>query len=223
MATRAVINSRYLLRAGLLAVFCGGFALWSLYDGTIGYPKQQVRALKFEELLASERLEEWDAICEENGWPNSNPGNPRKNYDYSIFQQFLMAGLTGPVGLLFLFFFLRSRRQWMESHETGIRTSWGQDFEFNQIVTLDKKKWKNKGIGVINYKDTDRKRRLKLDDCKWNTDATEAILDQIESNIQPEQIVGGPPQHLLEEVDYDQQSPEDIDQEVDSDAPQEAN
>ena len=35
--------------------------------------------------------------------------------------------------------------------------------------------------------------------------------------------MGGPPQHSLEEVDYDQQSPEDIDQEVDSDAPQEAN
>ena len=43
------------------------------------------RALKFEELKATDRLEEWDAICEENGWPNENPGTPReRNYDSSL-------------------------------------------------------------------------------------------------------------------------------------------
>ena len=86
----------------------------------------------------------------------------------------------------------------MEADQTGIRSSWGKQLTFGQILNLDKKKWREKGIATIKYQDAKRPRRFVLDDCKFNREATEEILRLIETNIQENQIINGSPESSLE-------------------------
>ena len=107
-----------------------------------------------------------------------------------------MGGIVAPFAVMFWFLLSRARGRWIELNETGIRTSWGRQLKFDQIVALDKKKWKSKGIAKIVYEVNGRKRRVVLDDCKYDVKPTEAILVEVESQIGFDKIMGGPPEAL---------------------------
>lgn len=185
----ANMSSSYLWRIGLIVLFCFGMSLWFLYDGAVKYPAQRERALMYQTLDEQNRLGEWKEITSERGWPLEYPGDPMP--PYKITAQFIMAAMAFPPGFLYLIFFLRCRGRWIEASETGLRTSWGQQLEFGDILALDKKKWKAKGIAKLKYQQGNRKRRLVLDDYKYDREPTGAILRQVESHLDDEQIVGG--------------------------------
>ncbi len=191
---KADIDSKFLLRLGLIAFVLLGMALWFLFDGAVTYPRQRERALKYEELEKKDRLSEWPEIAGQRGWSLKDPGEPKSEADFSV--QFVMATLAALPGLLYLFFYIRARGRWIEVNETELRTSWGQQLEFSQIVALDKKKWESKGIAKVIYQRNGRKGRLVLDDWKFDTEPTRAILREIEANIDASQIVNGAPEPL---------------------------
>ena len=84
----------------------------------------------------------------------------------------------------------------MEASETGIHTSWGQAMQFDQITLLNKRKWNDKGIAKVQYESEGSKRKLILDDCKFDRDPTEEMLRLIESHISLDQFVNGDPEPL---------------------------
>jgi len=192
MPVKANIDTKFLSRLGLTALALIGIALWFLYDGAITYPRQRERALVYQDLKEKDQLDKWEEIAEQRGWPTEDPGKPKEKIDFWI--QFVIAGLLAVPGLCFLFRYFRARGRWIEADETGLRTSWGQQLEFGQIVSLDKKRWKSKGIARIDYRQNGRKRRLVLDDWKFDADPTKAILLMVESRIDAAQIVGGAPE-----------------------------
>jgi len=192
MPVRANIDGQFLWRSALIPLFLLGFALWFLYDGTITYPKQRERALVYQELEEEDRIDEWKEIAKKNGWPTKDPGKPKGDLDIKF--QLVLAAVAAVPGLITLFFFLRARGRWIEANETGIRTSWGRQLEFGDIVSLNKKKWKSKGIAKITYGRNGRKSRVVLDDWKYEAEPTRAILREIESHLDLSQIVGGPPE-----------------------------
>jgi len=197
MPVTAKISASYLWRLGLIALFCLGFALWFLYDGAITYPGQRERALKYQELKEEGRLAEWKEIAAQHGWPLEHPGEPK--HEAEIYSQLAFAALMALPGLLFAFLVFRTWGRWIELNETGLRTSWGRRLEFGQITKLDKKKWKSKGIARIRYQQNGRNRQLVLDDCKYEVDPTKAILREVESRLDADQIVGGLPEPPLPE------------------------
>nr|NIP87171.1 hypothetical protein [Planctomycetales bacterium] len=56
MPIRAHIAKGFVLRLAAVAVVSTGFALWALYDGSVGYPQQRERALKYQELAGEDEL-----------------------------------------------------------------------------------------------------------------------------------------------------------------------
>jgi hypothetical protein len=205
---RANIDRRFLWRLGLTASAFLGIALWFLYDGAITYPRQRERALayqglklKYQGLKEEDRLSEWQKIARQRGWPTEDPGKPKGVGD--IYFQLVIAALVGLPGLLFSFCFIRARGRWIEVNETGLRTSWGRQLEFGQIVSLGKKKWKSKGIARINYRQNGRKQRLLLDDWKYDAEPTRAILREVESRLDVSQIVGGAPEPLPQDEHHE--------------------
>jgi hypothetical protein len=192
MAVRANIDARFLSRLGLTGLALIAFALWFLYDGAFTYPGQRERALEYQKLEKEDRLDEWKELAKDRGWSTKDPGDPKNDLDIQV--QFVIGGLLTAVGLFFFFRYFRARGKWIEATETGLRTSWGQHLEFDRVTSLGKKKWKSKGIAKIYYRQDGRKRRLVLDDWKYDADPTKAILLEVESHIDPGQIVGGPPE-----------------------------
>ena len=180
---------------GLAAI---AFSLWFLYDAAITYPNQRERALAYAE-LQKENGEDpvafrdlWHETAAKNNWPTSFPGEPKSENDIKL--QFVMAGIVLVVALALLSIPLRARGRWIEVSETGITSSWGQSFDFDQVLELNKRQWRGKGIAKVTHHDGRRKRRFVIDDYKFDRHPTDAILYELEQKIAPEKITGGPPE-----------------------------
>jgi len=193
---RANVDKRFYRRFLLIGVAAIGFALWSLYDGAVAYPRQRVRALAYQKLVEKDHQSQWREYARERGWSTKHPGRPKTEAD--VMMQYIMAVITGTVGIVFLVVVLRARGKWIEANGSGLSTSWGQQCDFDRIVTLNKKRWPEKGIAKITYVDGRRTRRLVLDNYKYDRYATSEILYALEASIGEDKIVGGPPEPLDE-------------------------
>jgi len=205
MTIRAESDPRYSRRFLLMGLAAIAFALWFLYDGAITYPNQRERALAYHELESDSQGEDpivfrdkWHEMANTNGWPTAYPGEPKTEGE--ITMQFVMAGIVSVVALGLLSIPLRARGRWLEASEKGITSSWGQSFDFDQVLELNKRQWRSKGIAKVTYHDGRRKRRFVIDDYKFDRYSTDAILYELEQHIDPAIITGGPPEPPLEEA-----------------------
>ena len=194
---RADVDSGFYTRFKLICVVAFGFSMWSLYDGAVTYPAQQVRALAYLELPEDGRSQAWKELAAERGWPTQKPGEPKTTGN--IVMQYFMAVVAGTASLVLLVVVLRARGRWVESNESGMTSSWGQSFEFDQVVSLDKRLWQDKGIAKVKYTQGKRKKRFVLDNYKFNRHALDIIIYDLESQIGDDKIVGGPPEPSPEE------------------------
>jgi hypothetical protein len=192
MLLRATVSPAYLWRLAAIAAICLFMGGWFLFDGLWTYPRQRERALEYQRLKTEDRLAEWQSLAQQRGWRTEDPGKPKSRGD--IVGQLSFVALLVPSGLIVLVCFLRARTRWIELTETGLRTSVGQQLQFDQIATLNKRLWVKKGIAKLVYCEGRRARRLVLDDWKFETDPMRAILREIESHIDVTQIVGGEPE-----------------------------
>jgi hypothetical protein len=204
MPLTAKIAFRFLWRLAAITIICLGGCLFCLYDGAVRYPQDHDRLVAYQDLRETvdqelrtkdkglrddEFFRRWEKLAADHGWTTKKPKN-----QIDIIKQYVMAACLVVPGLLYLYLFLRSRKRWIECSVDGLRTSWGQQFPFNRITTLNKTKWKTKGIAVIRYQENSRQRRLALDDWKYDAPATKAILCEVEARIDPTKIVGGAPE-----------------------------
>ncbi len=209
MNLRTDISPKYLLRMGLVGLFCLGAGGWFLYDGMFTYPAQQKQAkafIEFEtehaELGQKQLFDQWKEVAAEKGWPAGIAGKeitpygkPKKDYD--INGQFYFAGLAGFIGLIFLSKFLGNRGCWIEADDSGLRSSENREVKFDQITALNKRQWQNKGIARVLYEVDGRKKKIVLDDCNYDRDTTNAILRHVEAAIGPDKITNGKPEPPL--------------------------
>jgi hypothetical protein len=195
----------------ILGIAALGFAVFCLYDGTIRYPARQERALAFKKLWDEGRADDWNAYASERGWRTSFPGEPKTKEDYngSIMMQYFMAAVTGAVGVWLLAGVWRARGTWIESTDSGITASWGQSVDYEQVLSVDKRKWRSKGITKVTYSQNGRKRRFIIDDYKFDRHPTGQVLRDLESKIDPALIMGGPPEAVADEIDSDTTEPDE--------------
>lgn len=154
-------------------------------------------------------VDTWETVAKENGWPIEKPDEKKvmvktvediKNrYEWKIKSQFVMIAVAAPVGFFSLWVYLGSRGRWLEADNSGITSSWGQQFDFDNILTLDKKQWKNKGLARITYDAEGHTKKFVLDNYKFNRSAVDDILLRVESQITDNQIIGGCPEPLAQE------------------------
>jgi hypothetical protein len=204
MTIKAENDPRYSRRFLLMGVAAIGFALWFLYDGAITYPNQRERALAYEELQKENAddpvafRDRWHETAAKNSWPTSYPGEPKTENDITL--QFVMAGIVTVVAALLLSIPLRSRGRWIEASDSGITSSWGENFHYDQVRELNKRQWRSKGIAKVTYDDGGRKRRFVIDDYKFDRYPTDDILFQLEQHIDPGLITGGPPEPVADDA-----------------------
>ena len=199
MTLRATISRGYLMRLGLVGLFCAAGAAWFLYDGMVTYPNQQIRALEYQKFTEAnaemdelDRLNKWNVIAEEKGWPTGNPGEPFKDFD--VNEQFYYAGAAGLAAIGFLSRFVYMLGRWVECDDTSLRDKAGHETSYANITELNKKKWQSKGIAFVGYKQEGGTGRIRLDDFYFDREATRQILRKVEANIDPALITNGKPE-----------------------------
>ncbi len=187
---RAESDSRYYRRFILLGLGALAFAAYCVYDGAIAWPRGQKIYDAYHEIAEEDRPDQWPIVAAENGWSPEKPG--KRHSDADIFFQFVMAVPISLVGLWFLFGVWRARGGWIEGTEAGITSSRGQGFNWDDVQQLDKKKWRSKGIARVVYRSGNRNKSFVLDDYKFDRQATDAIVTELEHRIPREMIINGP-------------------------------
>jgi hypothetical protein len=196
MAAKATVSWEWRWRLALIATLGILFGAWALYDGLVAYPEHNRVRAEWDKLQADGREHEWPAKARELGVSEEQP-DPMKG-DTSILTQFIMAGITLPVGLFAGYHFVRSLTRWIASDERGLSTSWGEDVPFTTIQTLNKDRWKSKGIAIVTYEGDKGVGKLVLDDWKFSTGPIRQMVREAEDHLRPEQITGGAPEAVAD-------------------------
>jgi hypothetical protein len=207
MHIRADNDPRYSRKFLIMGLIALGFAVWCLKDGIYGYPAareqkfgefkadfkdlfadEHQRSLNFDQfdvVANEEQRKKWDRYAEEREIPTK----PK------IVMQFIMAAGSTLAGLILLSIPLRARGKWLEINDEGVVSSWGTGFYFDQVERLNKRRWKNKGIAKVTYRDpNNRKRVFVVDDYKFDRWRTDAILYLLEGRIDHGLIANGSPE-----------------------------
>jgi hypothetical protein len=212
MTLRAEISRGYLMRLGLVGLFCAAGGLWFLYDGLVGYPEWRERGFTFEKFVEDntgmdelDLMNKWNAEAREKGWPEGNPLDPETNKPIAVVkvnEQFYYAGAALLAGLGFLSRFAYMFGRWIECDDTTLRDKSGREARYADITELNKKKWQSKGIAFVSYKKNGGTDKIRIDDFYFDREPTRQILRKIEANIDPALITNGkpePPEKLAEE------------------------
>ncbi len=187
MSVRAKISKGYIWRPGVIGAMALLFSGWFLYDGTVAYPLQQKMWSDYNQIMQDNpgdpnvpaRL--WAEHAAAKGWPTGTP--KKKVEDKDILTQKVIAGITGPVGIYFLATFFLTLGRWVEADEQAVRTSSGQQADYESIASIDKSRWQRKGIAVVHYDSHGRSGRIVLDDWKFDREPTKRILEAIEERM----------------------------------------
>lgn len=184
MAAHAPIRKGYSIRILIIAVALIGGGLWFLYDGLVGYPRQQEIYEAYQQIREDhdDWRVRWAEVAAERGWPVTDE-TPQGYSDTEILVQRIFAAVLLPLGALVAVSYLRLLRRWISSDEAGLRTSWGARVPWEAIQSLDKQRWQRKGIAVVRYEDAGTPRRITLDDWKYDTAAIERIVSEVEAEL----------------------------------------
>lgn len=206
MPIRADNDPRFSRRFLIMGIVAIGFALWSLYDGMVQYPAQRVRG--FDEFksdfksvfddpkLSALSVDQFERTADvKHEWAKYAHDRGIKSIP-EIFTQYVQAAVAGIVGLFLLSIPIRSRGRWIEADETGVTSSWGQSFHYDQVEQLNKRRWRDKGIAKVTYVANGRRQLFVIDDFKFMREQADRILFELEQRIEIERITGGPPEPL---------------------------
>jgi hypothetical protein len=87
-----------------------------------------------------------------------------------------------------------NRGHWIEASPSGVTSSWGQSFNYDDVVEVNKKSWAKKGIARVYYEENGRRRKFVIDDFKFKREPTDEILQALENRVDHEKITGGHPE-----------------------------
>ena len=184
MSINAPIRTGYSVRILIISLALIGGGLWFLYDGMIGYPRKQQMYETYEQIRRehpSDWNSRWQAHAREQGWPIAEL--PEQYTDGQIMLQLIIGGTLVPLGVAAGVFYVRLRGRWIVSDNEGLSTSWGERASWEAIRSLDKSRWKRKGIAVVHYDVGGTQRRITFDDWKYDTAAIEQMVQQIDAHV----------------------------------------
>ncbi len=193
MKTTAKISKEWRERMTIILVLLAGSAGWFFYDGLVSYPKFNVKADAYAELVEiykadeAQLEDEWKKLALERGWEVDEVPKKRKNEA----QQFKWGTGIAIFAAIFLLWMLREMTRKIvfdEEKFDGISILFPLiskivPVEFSAVIGIDKRKWDKKGIAKIFYKTSAGTRNSVLvDDYKYA--GSEEILFRCEKILE---------------------------------------
>lgn len=105
----------------------------------------------------------WKEYSGEKGWPQQiDPAEDVKT-SKQIKEQLIAALVCFFLAAVALFFLVRTKSRVMKVSEQGYYPPGGDLIPFDNMLTLDKRKWETKGLATLTYKDGDGEKKTKID------------------------------------------------------------
>lgn len=185
----------------IMSLFIFGVAGWFFYDGMVAWPSEEERFQVYDQ-LATEMIEgkealdtddsrfvlAWRRVAEEKGWKEKPP---KHRSDAALKTQVMIGGLFALGGVIFASWVVWNHTLSIRAEGEFVYSARGKKVPLDAIVEMDRRKWKNKGIAVAIYEENGRRRKLILDDYKF--EGTEPIILEAERRI-AERSGGGVPE-----------------------------
>lgn len=194
-------------RMGIILLLVAGSSGWFFYDGLVAYPKYNEGAAAYARIVETveneglsgaeaetEAAKRWEKCARDFGGDPKEPPAHAKN----VAQQIHFGVGLAVAALAFLAWILREMRRVIRADDEKFDALTKAFPPFNGVVSvkfdsvfgIDKRKWKNKGIAVVHYKDErGRPRRGVIDDYKYA--GSEAILEKCEAVVAAKKAEGG--------------------------------
>jgi hypothetical protein len=179
----AIISKEWKQRMLIICAAMAGMGGWFLFDGSVAYPRNNVKATAYFELQdkygkeTPELKAAWEELRKEKTW---NEKIPKKIYtEGDIRTQWILGGLTvlGAVGVFV--YFLKCLPTTTRLENGVITLPNGTQIPIDQVSAVSRKRWENKGIADLVWEPEPGKYiRFVLDDYKYIGAAT--ILEEVE-------------------------------------------
>ena len=184
----AIISKEWKQRMLIITLAVGGLGCWFLFDGMVGYPRNNVKAVIYFELRdkygedTPELKAAWEVVRKDRVW---NDSTPKKIYSPGDLQtQLILGSVTLFAAAAVLLHFLRSLRQTTRLENGVITLPNGKTVEISKVQAVSKKRWENKGIADLAYESAPgQSTRFVLDDYKFIGAAQ--ILEEVEKHLNP--------------------------------------
>lgn len=179
------------------------------YDFSTKWPKELVDG--YDDLKKGTQLTLWNKVSADNEWPQK----PSENLynEGKISEQFVVGGVCVALFLIAAFICIRIMFRKMIVTEESYIAPGGKVIPFTSMHKIDKRKWDNKGIAVIYYKDGETTKKVKVDGMVYGQfkeedgAPAEALFAYIMDNFKGELI------EFVEEEDEEEGS-EEVDSET---------
>lgn len=171
----------YRIRRGIFVLAIVGFGFFFLYDGFIGYPKQNA---KIDTLTADREKarQEFRKLDAENLTTELDKLGKKKE-EFDILLQQIIGFALIPLGAgLFLMFRHFSRGEY-RLEGTKLSAPGHPTIDLTDIESVDYSKWKKKGLAWLNYKVGDKAGTILLDDDKYDRPKIDAIYDVVAKSM----------------------------------------
>lgn len=177
MAVVATINPTWKYKWMLVSVALFLWGGWCIYDYNIGYPGHDKIVEKFRQLQASGTMSEWPTIAAANGWSTDDPGEPHADSDY--IAQISQLALFWPCSLLAGWWLVSHLGRTIAADEQGLIDPAGKKIPYGDITSIDKTRWRSKGIAYIHHGPPDDDDAVKFDD--WLYVNIDKVLHEVEA------------------------------------------
>ena len=177
MAMQAIINPTWKFKWALVSVALFLWGGWCIYDYFVRYPEHDRVVARFRELQASGTMSEWPQIAAANGWSTDDPGEPHADSDY--WTQWSQLGLFWPCSAAAAWWLLSHVGKRIIADENHLIGPGGQQIPYGDITSIDKTRWRSKGIAYIHYGPAEDEEFIKFDD--WLYQDIDKVLHEVEN------------------------------------------
>lgn len=150
---------------------------WFYYDFKVGYPEKRERYEEFQKYKNAGKTEEWVKYSFERGWDKE----PEEMDDRKVNEQLYWALGVGLVGIASAVYHLLSWPKQLRSDATSFTPPWGPQIPFSDVVKIDRRPWKLKGLAKVYYQYKGVTKKASIDDLRFK--GADAVLERVQANF----------------------------------------
>jgi hypothetical protein len=150
---------------------------WFYYDYKVGYPEKLAIYQEKQAYDKKGNTAEWVTYSAERGWPKEPEEMDQRKVDEQLYWA-LGVGLLGVVSSAYHFL---SYPRKLRCDASSFTPPWGPQIPFADVIKIDRRPWKLKGLAKVYYQKAGATKKTSLDDLRFK--GADAVLERLQKNF----------------------------------------